>query len=96
MIKGGLLLLTLAMALPLQASDAGSIALMVSREDLNAATIGEAISSTDALTRATAARVALVRDLKTLVAPLRAALKNEKNPTAAVEGDPRDRSSRLR
>lgn len=58
--------------------DAATVAL--EKKDLPAA-----LKSSDALTRATAARVALVRDEKTLIAALREALTAEKDATAARE-----------
>jgi RimJ/RimL family protein N-acetyltransferase len=76
--RGALIVLLLLLVLPLSGQDAASIAL------------GEgdpvaALKSSDALTRAAAARVLLVRAVTDAVAPLRAALTNENDANAARE-----------
>ena len=75
----------LLLALSAAAADAPSVALLVNEAQVDAAKLGEAIASPDALTRATAARVAMVRDVDSLVPQLRTALAAETDANAARE-----------
>lgn len=77
--------LLLLLAVSLQGQDAATLALSVGDASLDAAAIAERLKSADALTRATAARMALVRNLAGAVPQLRAALAAEKNAEAARE-----------
>ncbi len=78
-----ILLVFCFLALPLFAQDAASVALLVSDPNLDG--LGAALKSTDALTRAAAARVALVRNVDALLPQLREALAAEKDAAAARE-----------
>lgn len=77
------LILFCLLTAPLLAQDAASVALMVTEENLDA--LRPALTSTDALTRAAAARVVLVRGLDKRVAELRDILAAEKDAVAARE-----------
>lgn len=79
----GALIVLCFLALPLFAQDAASVALQVSEPNLDG--LGDALKSTDALTRAAAARVALVRNVDTLLPQLRESLAGEKDAAAARE-----------
>ncbi len=78
------LLLSLMLAVSLHAQDASSVARMVNDSSLDPAVLAKSLESTDALTRATAARVALVRNVS-IVPALRAQLAKESNADAARE-----------
>lgn len=77
------LAVSLLLSVPIRAQDPAAVAALVHEKsiDANALPIGAA----DAVTRATAARVALVRDVKAAVPALREALAAEKNAEAARE-----------
>ena len=79
----GALIAVLFLTLSLHAQDPASVALLVTETEL--APLAPALQSADALTRATAARVALVRAAETLVPQLREALGKEKDASAARE-----------
>jgi TonB family protein len=78
------LLLSLMLAVSLHAQDAASVAKMVDDSAIDPAVLTKSLGSSDALTRAAAARVALVRNVA--IAPaLRAQLEKEANADAARE-----------
>ena len=77
------LLLLFLLALPVHAQDPVTVALLVTAEKLDA--VGPALTARDALTRAAAARVALVRSLDSLVPQLREVLASEHDANAARE-----------
>lgn len=79
----GTLIVLCFLALPLFAQDAATVALLVSAPNVDG--LGAALKSTDALTRAAPARVALVRNVDTLLPELRDALAAEKDAAAARE-----------
>jgi len=79
----GALIVLCFLALPLFSQDAASVALLVSEPNLDG--LGAALKSPDALTRAAAARVALVRNVDTLLPQLRESLAAEKDAAAARE-----------
>lgn len=80
------LALLLAVAPGTTASEAGTLALRVTDGDaILLEELPKALNSSDALTRAAAARVALVRDFSALVPALRDALQKEQDAVAARE-----------
>jgi hypothetical protein len=79
-----LVLLSVLFAVRLQAQDAASIARLVHASSIDIATLERALQSPDALSRATAARVALVRGV-TIVPALRKQLDAERDANAARE-----------
>lgn len=79
-----LLALFLALALP-AAADVTTIANMVHAERVDPAPLVEGLRASDALSRATAARVALVRNVAAVVPVLREVLAKETNHDAARE-----------
>ncbi|HYC88200.1 MAG TPA: TonB family protein [Thermoanaerobaculia bacterium] len=79
------ILLPLLFALGLHAQDAASVARTVHDEMVNEAALAQALQSSDALVRATAARVAMVRGVTALVPSLRTLLEKESNAEAARE-----------
>lgn len=81
--RRALIFFCLLLTAPLFAQDAASVALLVTEENFDA--LRPALTSTDALTRAAAARVVLVRGLETRVAELRDILAAEKDAVAARE-----------
>lgn len=78
-------LIFLAFALSLQAQDAVQTALLVNEPAIDAAQLAKAIASNDALTRATAARVATVRGVTDSLPALREAVVTEANGEAVRE-----------
>src|SRR5688572_23715548 len=78
-------LLVVLMAVPILAADAPSIALLVDGKNVDAAQLGEAVTSSDALVRATAARVAMVRGVSAVIPQLRTALASETVAESARE-----------
>lgn len=79
------LLLPLLFALGLHAQDAATVARLVNADAVDTAAIEKALQSSDALVRATAGRVAMVRNATALVPSLRTRLTSESNAEAARE-----------
>ena len=79
------LLIALLATLALEAQEAVGVARLVHSTTLDPARLATALQSQDALVRATAARVILVRDVTALVPALRTALESERDAEAARE-----------
>ena len=69
----------------MRADDAATLALMARESVVDVPRVEEGLKSPDALVRATAARLALTRDVAAVVPQLREALASEKNGEAARE-----------
>jgi TonB family protein len=79
------LLVLFLLAVPLLGQDAAAVALLVNEPAIDAAALAKHIASSQALTRATAARVALVRDVTDALPALREVIATESNAEAARE-----------
>ncbi|HKR62657.1 MAG TPA: energy transducer TonB [Thermoanaerobaculia bacterium] len=79
------LLTAILFSVSLSAADAPSIALLVNEPAIDATQLADALQSTDALTRATAARVAMVRGIDAALPQLRTTIATESNADAARE-----------
>jgi TonB family protein len=79
------LVLALVIATTATAQDAVTVALWVNDVTIDAAQLTKAISSSDKLTRATAARVATVRGIEAVLPALREAVAGEQDAEAARE-----------
>lgn len=79
-----LVLLSVLFAVPMQAQDAAAVARLVHESTIAAAVLTKSLQSSDALTRATAARVATVRGVA-IVPALRKQLDTETNAETARE-----------
>ncbi|HEY0155814.1 MAG TPA: energy transducer TonB [Thermoanaerobaculia bacterium] len=79
------LLLLALLAVPLLGQDAAAVALLVNEPSVDAAQLAKQLASRDPLTRATAARVVLVRGVTDALPALREVLAAETNAEAARE-----------
>lgn len=79
------LLVSLLLVTGLQAQDAPEVARMARDRVVDPVALAKALQSTDALVRATAARVATVRDVSAVLPALRAQLGRESNAECARE-----------
>jgi TonB family protein len=79
------LLAACSFAFALSAQEAATVAKLVQAPTVDAAPLATALGSADPVTRATAARVALVRGVDALLPPLREVLAKETNAEAARE-----------